>query len=323
MLLRLYGGKPMSKENLLRGGELEHEVLTSFVMAARGVGPKLYSVFPGGRMEEFCDDAVVIRPEDSADLDLMDTMARKLATLHATDMPFSKKPKDVLTLISNLITERWSDYLQAVAKRKGPDTKQMKDALDLVTSVDILSLIAWFRETEPRIKGKVVLCHGDMNPGNCLVRKHARNPEDRLILIDYEFTAYSYRGVDIGNQFHYRTFDLSAIYDGRMDQGEYPSQEERRRFVRAYLEQLKRDPGYDFNHETDNEYQVLLEAEFYGPVQDIFLQSLFINGCEREGGFFATIPVHPVILMSRTIIGMQQGQARVMDLLAKGKLPSL
>ena len=52
-----------------------------------------------------------------------------------------------------------------------------------------------------RVHSPIVFCHNDIQGGNILLRKKAPNvssaPNDRIMLIDYEFCGYNFRGYDI------------------------------------------------------------------------------------------------------------------------------
>lgn len=85
---------------------------------------------------------------------------------------------------------------------------------------------------------------------------------DRLLLVDYEFSGYNYRGVDIGNHFGMRVFDFgsTAFITGLP----YPSETVRRSFIRSYIKQVRDLRAFDDwdEHGLDSEEHILLEAEF-------------------------------------------------------------
>lgn len=87
--------------------------------------------------------------------------------------------------------------------------------------------------------------------------------DERLVLIDYEFSGYRQRGADIGNYFAMHMFDFGA--ERLMTKKPYPDENTRRHFIRAYLDQCKTIPEFadwDFDGK-DSEEQILMEAEFY------------------------------------------------------------
>ncbi len=49
-----------------------------------------------------------------------------------------------------------------------------------------------------RARSPVVFCHNDVQGGNVLLRKDASRPDqERVMIIDYEFCGYNYRGYDL------------------------------------------------------------------------------------------------------------------------------
>mmetsp|Transcript_38389 Transcript_38389/g.34191 ORF Transcript_38389/g.34191 Transcript_38389/m.34191 type:complete len:101 (+) Transcript_38389:671-973(+) len=78
-----------------------------------------------------------------------------------------------------------------------------------------------------------VFSHNDLLQGNVLIRKD----DDGIILIDYEYAAYNFRGYDIGNMFRESLFDYNhpeppyfKVYPEY-----YPSDEELKEFLRYYI----------------------------------------------------------------------------------------
>ena len=74
---------------------------------------------------------------------------------------------------------------------------------------DVQATVDWLKEIFPKIKSRVVLVHGDMNRANCIIRDDIENELDRVVLLDYEFSAYGWRGQDIGLHFANRQMDVN------------------------------------------------------------------------------------------------------------------
>lgn len=115
------------------------------------------------------------------------------------------------------------------------------------------------------------LCHqhrGQQNGNTCEAASGETdcNFNDRLVLIDYEFSGYNYRGIDLGNHFGMKFFDFgsSCFVTGYP----YPSEAFRRRFLSCYLNEVKacnQETGifadWDDNG-IDSIDHVVMEAEF-------------------------------------------------------------
>jgi len=57
-------------------------------------------------------------------------------------------------------------------------------------------------------KHPVTFCHNDMQEGNILLLQNTRKP--KLVLIDFEYCSYNYRGFDIANHFAEWQYDYTA-----------------------------------------------------------------------------------------------------------------
>ena len=59
--------------------------------------------------------------------------------------------------------------------------------------------MGWMRQYLAQLKSPVVFCHNDLQEGNILIRESAHTREDRLVIIDFEYCSYNYRGFDVAN----------------------------------------------------------------------------------------------------------------------------
>ncbi|KAI1299612.1 Choline kinase alpha [Halotydeus destructor] len=263
VILRLYGGKVLHVDHIWRNGGVMEEVLVSHVMSYLKLGPRLLGVFPGGRLEQYLES----RPFGHKDFlapKMEALFARNLARMHAIKMPFAKKQRDVLDRAETMLPdwlERGKAELEALVL--GSEYEQLKTT---VLDFDLSKEFDWLRSLRPRIKSRQVLSHGDMNPANCLVVEKAASDCEKLILIDYEFSNYGPRGYDIGAHFYNRLMELIETKDGSISYLEYPTEDERRHFIRAYNDEMNNINAYDLDvseNGVDNEDNMLTEAEFW------------------------------------------------------------
>lgn len=84
-------------------------------------------------------------------------------------------------------------------------------------SEDFSSCILWqklsltnvlSREHLMKLKSPVVFCHNDLQEGNILLREDCEEPS--LVLIDFEYCSYNYRGFDLANHFIEWMYDYTA-----------------------------------------------------------------------------------------------------------------
>ena len=128
-----------------------------------------------------------------------------------------------------------------------------------------------------------------MNRTNCLIRDgpgvENLDPVDRLLLVDYEFCCYLWRGCDIGGHFHHRTIDVTKLIEEEESSTKssltYPSEDERRFFIQKYLDEVRQLGTYQLDSAIDSVESVLIEAEFFGLLGNLFLLIWIINYHEQ------------------------------------------
>ncbi|PSN40773.1 Choline/ethanolamine kinase [Blattella germanica] len=137
------------------------------LLSERRLGPKLHGVFPGGRIEEYIP-ARPLKTKELGDPKLSVLIAEKMASIHHMNVPINKEPRWLWDTING-------KYLS-------------------------------------RVPSRVVFCHNDMQEGNILLccenmtdKEAMQDP--RLVLIDFEYCSYNYRGFDLANHF------LEWVYD--------------------------------------------------------------------------------------------------------------
>ena len=95
--------------------------------------------------------------------------------------------------------------------------------------------VAFFPILRPILEGlrsPIVFCHNDVNMGNVLALS-----AEKLMLIDYEFASYNYRGFDIGN--HFSSWTMNNNHHEypffRFTYEHFPTRDQQVNFAKAYL----------------------------------------------------------------------------------------
>ncbi|XP_042302438.1 choline kinase alpha isoform X3 [Sceloporus undulatus] len=205
VLLRLYGAilqmrscnkggsGQAQKENDLQGAEaVVLESVMFAILAERALGPKLYGIFPQGRLEEF----IPSRKLDTEELSLPDIsaeIAEKMARFHGMKMPFNKEPKWLFGTMEK--------YLNQVMRIKFTRESRVRK-LNKILSYNLTQELKTLRSLLEATASPVVFCHNDCQEGNILLLEGREDSEkQKLMLIDFEYSSYNYRGFDIGNHF--------------------------------------------------------------------------------------------------------------------------
>ncbi|XP_064019174.1 choline kinase alpha isoform X2 [Pogoniulus pusillus] len=261
VLLRLYGA-------ILQMGA-EAMVLESVmfaILAERALGPKLYGIFPQGRLEEFIPSRK-LSTEELTLPDISAEIAEKMARFHGMKMPFNKEPKWLFGTM-----EKYLNQMLRVKFTRESKTRKLNKLLAYNLPQEMKNLRALLEATP----SPVVFCHNDCQEGNILLLEGREDSENqKLMLIDFEYSSYNYRGFDIGNHFcewmydytyeKYPFFKATAL--------KYPSKKQQLHFISSYLSA--------FHHGFENlshEEKSKLEEEVFIEVNRFALASHFFWG---------------------------------------------
>ncbi|XP_043826015.1 choline kinase alpha isoform X2 [Dromiciops gliroides] len=206
VLLRLYGailqmrschkegaGQAQNEEACQGTEAMVLESVMFAILAERSLGPKLYGIFPQGRLEQFIPSRR-LNTEELSLPDISAEIAEKMATFHGMKMPFNKEPKWLFGTMEKSLLESTAS--------------------------------------------PVVFCHNDCQEGNVLLLEGRENWEkQKLMLIDFEYSSYNYRGFDIGNHFcewmYDYTYEKYPFF--RANILKYPTAKQQLHFISNYL----------------------------------------------------------------------------------------
>ncbi|XP_063254350.1 choline kinase alpha isoform X2 [Prinia subflava] len=261
VLLRLYGA-------ILQMGA-EAMVLESVmfaILAERALGPKLYGIFPQGRLEEFIPSRKLSTEELSLP-DISAEIAEKMARFHGMKMPFNKEPKWLFGTM-----EKYLNQVLRIKFTRESQTRKLNKLLSYNLPQEMKNLRAMLEATS----SPVVFCHNDCQEGNILLLEGRESSENqKLMLIDFEYSSYNYRGFDIGNHFCEWMYDYS--YEKypffKASFLKYPSKKQQLHFLSSYLSAFQ--DGFE---NLSNEEKSKLEEEVLVEVNRFALASHFFWG---------------------------------------------
>ncbi|XP_069713948.1 choline kinase alpha isoform X2 [Phaenicophaeus curvirostris] len=261
VLLRLYGA-------ILQMGA-EAMVLESVmfaILAERALGPKLYGIFPQGRLEEFIPSRK-LSTEELSFPDISAEIAEKMARFHGMKMPFNKEPKWLFGTM-----EKYLNQVLRIKFTRESKTRKLNKLLSYNLPQEMKNLRAMLEATP----SPVVFCHNDCQEGNVLLLEGRENSDNqKLMLIDFEYSSYNYRGFDIGNHFcewmYDYTYEKYPFFKASVLK--YPSKKQQLHFISSYLSAFHE--GYE---KLSNEEKSKLEEEVLLEVNRFALASHFFWG---------------------------------------------
>ncbi|XP_037623739.1 choline/ethanolamine kinase [Sebastes umbrosus] len=249
VLLRIYGAILQGVDSLVL------ESVMFAILAERTLGPKLYGIFPEGRLEQYLPNTRM-RTNQLSDSAISTEIATKLANFHEMSMPFNKEPKWLFGTI-----DKYMDQVMKLKFVREGHVKKYNKLMKLDLPAELESLRALLAATP----SPVVFCHNDVQEGNILMLKDEdHNLTDRLMLIDFEYSSYNYRGFDFGNHFcewmYDYTYNQWPFYKAIPD--DYPTREQQLHFIRSYLAEKRRYSDISTD-QTQIEEDLIIEANRY------------------------------------------------------------
>lgn len=252
VLLRVYFN-PETESHLVA----ESVIFT--LLSERHLGPKLYGIFSGGRLEEYIPSRPLTTSEISVPK-ISNKIATRLARVHQLEVPIWKEPDYICDAL-----DRWLSQLRQMPS--GSEIFDIPKAYHTwsplsVTCDDLHTEIEGLRSLIVHSKSPVAFCHNDLQEGNILLPKASSGNirlesdsdnvaasnslkafsvnDPRLVLIDFEYASYNYRGFDFANHFVEYTIsydvDQSPYYE--INSNKFPSREAIEEFMYQYAKEL-------------------------------------------------------------------------------------
>uniref|UniRef100_A0A8C6P6D5 ethanolamine kinase n=1 Tax=Nothobranchius furzeri TaxID=105023 RepID=A0A8C6P6D5_NOTFU len=231
VLLRIYGAILQGVDSLVL------ESVMFAILAERRLGPKLYGIFPEGRLEQYLPNTRM-RTDQLSDPAISAEIATKLAHFHEMVMPFNKEPKWLFGTIN-----KYMDQVLEINFVRDTHVKKYNKLMKLDLPAELQSL--WGEDT--------IYCKKD------------HNSTDHLMLIDFEYSSYNYRGFDFGNHFCEWMYDYTynewPFYKASPEN--YPTREQQLLFIRSYLAEQRRHAAEGDTDQTQIEENMIIEANRY------------------------------------------------------------
>ncbi|PRQ55716.1 putative phosphotransferase with an alcohol group as acceptor [Rosa chinensis] len=226
VLVRIYG------EGVEVFFDRDNEIRTFEYMSKNGQGPRLLGRFPNGRVEEFIH-ARTLSASDLRDPDISALIATKMKEFHDLQMP---GPKDVV------LWGRLRNWLSTAKRLCSPEEANEFQLDSIEKEISIL-------EKELSVLNQQLgFCHNDLQYGNIMIEEESKT----ITIIDYEYASYNPVAFDIANHFCEMAADYHTDTPHILDYSKYPGLEERKRFVRMYLNSSGNQP-------IDKEVEQLVE----------------------------------------------------------------
>ncbi|GMT21653.1 hypothetical protein PFISCL1PPCAC_12950, partial [Pristionchus fissidentatus] len=273
------------------------------ILSERKLGPKLYGNFDGGRLEEYIESRSLTCEEISIPAKSA-KIAIELTKIHQLEVPISKEPDFLFDKL-----ERWLNQLKVTASgQKCFDlpTQYGEAVPATITCDDIEKELFYFKnKISTSSSYPVCFCHNDLSEGNILKHEVRSGGEQQpslkddglsdrstyysivywLILIDFEYASYNYRGFDFANHFTEWSidYDVDEYPFYKVNTEKFPSKDQMRNFFFSYIRQT--EPGHsNLNGEAEKLYEETLP---FVPIANFFWGVWGLLQAEKSppGGF--------------------------------------
>ncbi|KAK4250939.1 kinase-like domain-containing protein [Corynascus novoguineensis] len=255
VLLRVYGPQV---EHLI---DRENELGVLKRLARKKIGPRLLGTFLNGRFEQYLN-ATALTPGSMRDADTSRQIAKRMRELHDGvelldeerdqgpavwknwDKWLGQVEKTVLFLDKQILSQ--SQNLSGnMSKSRGFICGVQWPVFKALVEKYRRYLEAHYGDTKT-IRNKLVFAHNDTQYGNILrVRPDDQkspllqpaNEHKQLVVIDFEYAAANLPGLEFANHFTEWAYNYhDPVHPYACDTSRYPSPEQQRRFVKAYVD---------------------------------------------------------------------------------------
>ena len=241
ILIRLYGDGTES----FFSREKEKEVFKKIGRLNYG-SHALLCEFENGRCEKFHDGSVPLEPGLMRSLPMVRMIGAEMGMFHRLNMgpplsyheaigEFMSNLKLCYEKVVNVSRDLWAlgdDSGNNDGQCKSSCGSSISDKVALGAIHELPALIDLVEnDLKKRTTDPIVFGHNDLQPGNILINQNAKP-----IFIDFEYARFMPRGYDIANQWCEWAADYLGNQPHIMDYSLCPNMEQKRAFVRGYLE---------------------------------------------------------------------------------------
>lgn len=180
------------------------------LMSQTKIGPRVLGIFKEGNIQVFHEHEL-FGPKYHKDPDAIRKMTRQLARVNNLNVPISKRNR-LIDQIETMIEDGYKSQEMVNHIRLLPNDSVFK-------SCDLREEVKYLKKVGAQLNAPVVFCHNDLLGSNILIVKAGE-----VLLIDLEYCAYGFRGIDLAmllNQYEREPFeylDVSLPEDAVIEQ---------------------------------------------------------------------------------------------------------
>ncbi|XP_054163658.1 choline/ethanolamine kinase-like [Oppia nitens] len=234
--IRFYGPKHFNEDERLS------DIIIALLVSESHIGPKILGIFEDGQILQYLKHRQFRLPEQN-NPKLAIQLFEMLAKIHSLEVPIKKSINWLFDYFDECLDIGYNKF----------SINQMFDELNCETlkKYDIKNEIQWIKKIMISINSPIVFTHVDCRGSNIMVTE----PNDDIILCDFEYSNYGYRGFDLGTILiewghHFKDYNVSHNFPG--DHVFEP-------LIKAYIDESVNIHGKAFLENKFNSYENLLK----------------------------------------------------------------
>ena len=189
-----------------------------------------------------------------------------MARIHSMEFPVRKTTKQI-EILEKAYNEGYEKFIKVAEEHN----------LETFLKNNLKVEIDWFRGVIERLNSPLVFCHSDYRSSNLLITE----PNDELVVCDFDLTGYNYRGSDFS--FMMREWTHKHFIQSMKSIEGLPTGSELRPFIEIYVDECQRIYGKSFSENENNSVDhILKEAKVFLLFTYLFFTAMHIGGQRRK-----------------------------------------
>ena len=179
----------------------------------------------------------------------MKDLAQRLARIHAMEVPIKRS--------GNWLFDYFDESLKLAKERFDLKALIEESKFQTLKTYDIEEELQWLKKAIIESESPHIFTHLDFRGSNIMITE-----SDGIVLCDFEYSCYGYRGFDFGTFF--TELGYGRLVDGRVwgqstQPHEYPSDETIKQFIGPYIEESIKLKGKQFSEDNRNSIENILK----------------------------------------------------------------
>ncbi|XP_054157293.1 choline/ethanolamine kinase-like [Oppia nitens] len=250
VVVRFYQEKHFSEN------ERMSDTVIAVLISGNNLGPKLYGIFPGGQIQKYYQHKC-FRLEQQKDPKLVDEVAKRLARIHTMDVPNNRS--------KNWLFDYFDSYYEKANQLYNIPALIDEYQCETLKQYDIKQELDWLKDMIIKSKSPIVFNHVDFRGSNIMITEN-----DGLVLCDFEYSAYGYRGFDFGTIYLEWGTDPLLVYSNGIT--ELAADTEFEPFIKSYFQEMVGIYGDKFATDPRNTVDAMLkEIKLFSLVAYMFI----------------------------------------------------